>query len=274
MFSNILCLAVISTLALVSCSPVRQQAYYVSPFNANHNSYHPIPLQEDTIPTAFYAGLNIYTGSANELETDKVFSVQTNLSGAHNFKNFQTFYSANLSFGNYRILRIPPDAAGSLNAGAINRSEGYNSFGGCGIDGGVNVVVPMPGGEWRIIGVETSVQSDFGKYLEFRENLRDSAATYLARSDFFGTFGGYTELLGKFNSLTAGIRIAYGTVLGSEYRNVNVNDIDGRKLVYDYLKTTMHLTAKQFTGYLQLNFSRKASGAFIGMNYRISGSKR
>lgn len=71
MRNKILFLPVIAAFAFLSCAPIKQQTYYISPFNGNYISYHPIPLKADSIPSALYAGVVIYTGTANELDTDK-----------------------------------------------------------------------------------------------------------------------------------------------------------------------------------------------------------
>lgn len=268
MFRYVLLAAVI-TFAFTSC--IERTAYYVSPFNANHNAYHTIPRQADSIHSAFYAGLAIYSGSANEEQTDHVFSVQANLSGAHNFNNFQAYYSGNVSLGNYKIAAIPTGSyTSTIRPAAINRSAGNNSFGGVGFDGGANYVLPFKDGEWRVIGAETSVQNEFGKYLQFRKQLPDSAATFLVKNSSFVTLGGYTELVGRIIGLTGGVKFAYGTVLTSDYKNLDVYDMDGHRLRYNYFNMVFHLSNKKVTGYITANIACKASGVFLGANYKFS----
>lgn len=122
------------------------------------------------------------------------------------------------------------------------------------------------------MGVETSLQNENGKYLQFRKQLPVSAATYAVRSSFFGTIGAYTEVIVLVKSLPLGLKFAYGTTFGSEYNGVEIYDIKGERLIYNYFKGTLHLTYKRFTCYMQGNESRKASGVIMGINYRLANN--
>ncbi|HLX66981.1 MAG TPA: hypothetical protein VKR41_08285, partial [Puia sp.] len=57
------------------------------------------------------------------------------------------------------------------NTNQLNTYAGSYSFGGLGVQGGINAVVPIGIGEWRLLGVETSVIHEFGNYLSLRQQL-------------------------------------------------------------------------------------------------------
>jgi len=93
--------AVVCMAVLAGC--VSRQAFYVSPYNGNHNPYHPVPLKQDSIKSASYVGLSVSNGTANDNQADETLTFFTSLSRAHNFGNFQGFYAANISLGNYKV---------------------------------------------------------------------------------------------------------------------------------------------------------------------------
>jgi hypothetical protein len=264
----VLCLAL-----LTSCAT--RQAFYVSPYNGNHNPYHPIPLKQDSVKSASYAGLSISNGTANDNKADKTITFFTSFSRAHNFGDFQGFYAANVSLGNYKVVPFSEyESTGNFNPDAINENAGNKFFGSTGIDGGINFVLPIHNGEWRVLGIETSAQQEFGKYASFREKLTDKDADLIVRSNLFATIGGYTELAGKISNGSAGIRLAAGTVLGSKYHNLLIVDqFSGKRLKYNYINVTIFLTEKKVTGYLQANYSGKSQAGFLGVNYRLGKLK-
>jgi hypothetical protein len=209
---------------------------------------------------------------------------------AHNLGFLQASYGLNLSLGTYSVNRwdssyynyqIPATLTGlytspanPFNARVINQYSGSKFFGGTGFNGQINGVVPIRrgdrSGEWRFLGIETSLQHEFGDYLQFRKQLPDSAATLIAKSNFFGTLGLYTELVGKTRQGNFGFRFAAGLILGSSYNGLNIYDNSSdRYLRYNYTTFTFHYTWMKYTGYVQTNSATKAFGVHFGMNYRI-----
>lgn len=243
-------------LVMAGCSV--QQAYYVSPFNGNHHSYHPLPLQADSARSAYYLGAAIGFGAANDNETDQLSLFQAHVSGGHNFRPLQVYYSLGLSMGKYIV------AANN----ALWRSSYF--YGGGGAEAGINAVVPFRNGEWRIIGVEGSLRQEFGDYLAFRKGLAPAAADLIVRNSRFSTFGGYSEVVFRGPYLTSGIRLAGGTVLGKAYHHLQLYDRnEGRWLTYRYVNMALHTTLKRYNGFLQVNFATKASTTTLGLNYRL-----
>ena len=248
-----------------------RQAFYVSPYNGNHNPYHPIPLKQDSVKSASYISASISNGTANDREADGTLTFFTSFSRAHNFGNFQGFYAADFSLGNYKVAPFSEyDGSENFDPTAINENAGNKFFGGAGADGGVNFVLPIRNGEWRVFGIETSVQQEFGNYAAFRKKLADKDADLVVRDKLFATLGGYTEIVGRISRGSMGLRLGAGSVLGSKYHNLMITDEPyGKPLRYNYGSFTFHLTKNKFTGYLQSNFSAKSQSLFLGVNYRL-----
>ncbi len=153
----------------------------------------------------------------------------------------------------------------------LNQNAGNHFFGGTGFNGGINLVIPFYKREWRILGVETSLRHEFGRYLQFREQLPDSAATLDIRDNFFGTAGLTTEFIGQTPTGQFGFKWAYGWVLGSAYQNLNIYDnTSGHFLRYRYFNFSFHYTYTRYTGYVQLNTATKATALHLGLNYRLT----
>lgn len=249
---------------LLLCGCVEHR-YYVSPFNGNNGTYHPIPLKSDSVKSGYYATAAVGWGSANDEGVDNVFSAHTNLSGGHNFGPLQAFYSLGFAAGNYKV-----DSADGV------EEPGNKFFRGFGFEGGLNAVMPFQGGEWRIVGVETSVWNESGKYLQFRKALPDAAATssdaidLVIRNKSYRTIGGYTEILARGGTITFGIRLAAGTVLNKRYVIFNAYEEPGKqRQKYGYATLTYHMTHHRYTGSAKLNFATKASTILFGLNYRL-----
>ena len=234
--------------------------------------YRTIPLHDDSTAAATYVNAVLFNGQANDQGRDKKLAFSLDLSRSHNFGNFQAHYGLGGTVGRYKVATY--DSIGnssSVNYQSINRKAGNYFFGGAGVDGGINFVLPSARSEWRVLGVETSLRQEFGKYADFRKNLPDSVATLVIRDRSFGTAGIYTELLGYVDESVIGVKMAYGTVLGSDYQNHD--DIpyytSTRGLRFRYFNLAFHYTNDRFTGYLQLGVSAKAEHVFAGVNYRL-----
>src|SRR5438874_2515155 len=196
-----------------------RHVYYVSPFNGNNISYHTLPLLRDSTKSIIFANSNLYTGSANTEESDKVFAMEFNISRSHKFSSFQAYYGINFSFGNYHVASVNNiNNSSTINAGIINSMPGNKSFGGTAIESGINLVTDLGGGcEFRVIGLEAASHLEYGSYLNFREKLPDSAATLIARNKSFTTLGFYSEILQKIKKGSVGMKIAHGGILEKKY---------------------------------------------------------
>jgi hypothetical protein len=240
-------------------------AYYSSPVNSLTNTYHTIPLQSDSSRSAYYINAAISSGSANDRAHDKVFSFQTSFSASNNFKNFQMYYGGGLVLGQYKFNHYAGDYHSDIiDFQALDQYAGNYFFGAVGFNAGMDVVVPFPlGGDWRLLGVETSLYKDFGNYFSVRKQLPDTAATFIARGNSLATIGFYSEIVDKTKYGSFGVKCSAGWMLGKDYHYV------GGIGNYGYLNFTLAPTIRRWTPYLQANFATKAASAMAGVNYRI-----
>jgi len=260
-------------IAFCLCSCYRQ-AYFVSPLNGISNPYTTIPLQSDSVKSAFYINNTVSVGSANDQGRDNIFAFQTRLSQSFNFKGLQAYYGVGLYLGNYTLKPYDSlNSSSTINYHILNQYAGSKFFGAAGFNAGINAVVPFDrGGEWRVVGFETFLNQEFGDYLQFRQHLPDSAATYIARKAFFATLDVYTELVDKTKTGSMSFKMGVGTALGRDYHSNIRNsyefftaDIPG----YYYTNFTFQATVKKWTAYGQLCFATKATNALFGFNYRL-----
>ncbi|HLX67124.1 MAG TPA: hypothetical protein VKR41_09015 [Puia sp.] len=257
-----------------------RQAFFVSPFNGNNLEYHPIPKAGDSIHAAGYSSLSYSNGSANDFGTDYLWSLHLSVHAAHQYNHVQFHYGLGLTLGDYTMGRwrvdtgyrgysFTPNTA-LPTAAQLNSYSGRYSFGGVGFQGGINGVMPFSRGEWRYLGVETSVTREYGNYLAVRKQMPDSIATLINRNPTFATVGMTTEIVGHVRSGEFGFKWALGWALGHRYSNPGIVDnTNGDPLRYMYFNFTFHYTYRQLTSYLQFNDATKARLIFAGVNYRL-----
>jgi hypothetical protein len=261
--------------------PIPQHAYYVSPLNGNNETYHPLPLREDSAHTAFYANANFFAGSANEQGTDYFNGGRLSLSAAHHFDMLQFYYGVDGTLGSYHLGHWHDGYTGPLiggyptsaprNANILNSYSGPRTFGCAGFQAGINGVIPVRQGEWRFLGLETSLNREFGDYLSFRKNLADSLASLNIRNPFFTSLGLTSEVVGRTRHGEFGIRLAKGWVLGSAYQRSNVfDDLSAHYLRYNYFNGSFHYTYDRYTGYFQVDGGTKGSSIQVGLQFRLN----
>jgi len=267
-------------ICFIGCVPERH-AYFLSPTNSNANPYAVIPMKTDSLRSANYISALYNIGSANDLGYDNVLAFQLRFHRSHNFGIFQAFYGANISLGSYVISDYfrtkysdSPNVYGNYYPpyqyfDTVFRVTGRSSFfGNYGFTGGINMVIPFEKGEWRPLGIEMSVQNEFGNYLNFRKTLPDSAADIVFRKSFTATLGFYMDIIGKNRHGTEfGYKISYGFPLNSinnYYRNVGASIFP-----MCYLSNTFHLTKKRITAFMQANVGTYAQSFQTGVSCRI-----
>ena len=277
-------------ISLAGCftSP-HQQAFYVSPFNGNSEAYHTLPLHNDTARTAVYARVSGFGGNANDLHTDHFGGGNASIYVAHHGQWWQSYYGLDGALGSYSlgtwrtrdpssfnfILYDGPSAPPPTTASQLNTYRGGYTYGGLGVSGGFNGVIPMGQGEWRVLGIETAVHREFGDYLHLRRNLPDSVASYIVRSAFFGTTGLTTEWVFRTHTGDFGFRLAGGWTLGNDYQHPHVYDsIAQAQLRYGgYGSFIAHYTLGRYTLYYQMETAEKAFSIQGGLIFRF-GSPR
>jgi hypothetical protein len=265
---------------------ITSQNYYLSPQNANSNPYHNIPLVSDSIKGATYGSFVFTTGSANYQGRDYMSAFQTSIYRSNNFGSVQAYYGANFSLGLYHLgefynikYKYDPTIFGPisdpLDTSYHVNASGY-AFGSYGLSGGINYVIPFSKGEWRALGVETSLQNEFGDYAGFRNSLPDSGATIIFRKRFTGTIGLYTDLLWRdHHNNEWGFKFAVGEVLNPQsnytidkvvvYPAVSTTNI----FPLSYFSTTFHMSNGPYAGFIQVNLGTYEDNFQVGVSYRL-----
>lgn len=279
-----LLLCPLACVLLSGCFTLYKHAYYVSPVNGNSEDYHPLPMKQDTVHTAVYAGGGLLTGQANDQGNDQVTGGRASVYVAQHQGMLQWYYGLNATLGSYQVNKwdtgsqyflftgtryLPPVTAQHLDA-----YSGPRTFGTAGFSGGVNGVIPMGQGEWRFLGIETSLHREFGDYLQFRRKLPDSLASYIVRQSFFGTFGFSTELVFRTRQGNFGFRFSGGWALGAPYNRPNPDDQFGpTSLYYNYGTFAFQYTYHRWTAWYHTEFATKASSLHLGVTYRLGGPR-
>ena len=248
--------------------------YYMSPLDINSNYYHSIPTHSDSSKSGIYGSLSGFNGNSNYQGRDDLHAIQASVYRSNNFGHFQTYYGLDFSIGSYHVgsYSIRSLYGGGLYDSTIQITPSLQkSFGSYGFNGGLDYVVPLPyGGEWRIIGIETSLQGEFGSYLSFRKSLPDSGINILATYNWTNTIGGTTEFVWVRKS---GIELGYKISLGATIFNPMQYTGDKNADVPFYFSHTFHFTRGKCTGFWQLNFGSHTDSFQMGLNYRLGKSK-
>ncbi len=266
-------------LTIFSSCLEHRQGMYLSPMNSQASPYHTIPFRADSVKSAVYGSLIYTTATANDKGKDWINAGQASIYRSHNLGNFQAFYGANITLGGYWLTgfynsHYTPGQAGLIGGGDQPIDTFYHipahqySFGSYGISGGINGVKSSGRTEWRYLGFETTWQNEFGDYYSFRKNLPDSAANIIFKHHVTGAIGIYTDALWRNRHNTQfGFKFALNMLVNptSNYTRLNTYSI----FPVTFFSTTFHITANQFTGFMQGNFGTKAASFQIGTSYRI-----
>jgi hypothetical protein len=202
---------------------------------------------------------------------DNVYSFKAGIHQAYAIDNLRLYIGATGVLGSYNINGNYFD--NNYRDSSIYRHAGNKSFGAYGLNAGLSAATPMGRrGEWRYIGVEGSLFSEFGDYYSFRKNLPDSAASIIDKKKYLGSLGINTELVFKGRSKNKfGIKIAMGSYLrrGYYYNGYSGNSYSLSNQDLFYFSNTYHFTVKKMTTYFQFNVATKAGHFQFGVNYRL-----
>jgi len=237
-----------------------------------------MPLKSDSLRSAWYAGATVSLGGANE-EHDGLYAFNASLYRTNSFGSFEAYYGTGFTAGDYDISAPFEFFTNSLDTtyfALLSKQAGEKFYGGLGLYGGISFVKPMDdyGSEWRMIGLESSVQHEFGGYRNFRKNLPDSIASSLMRSAFYSSVGVSTEFIFKKrkDGTPSGFKIGYGVSLQPTRNFVyDGNSHYVYRSVYPfYFSAAFHFTKKHWTFFWQFNSGYKAINIQMGTTYRIT----
>jgi len=251
-------------LLLSSCT---RYAYYQSPFQTNTASYKTMPLYSDSIRSVIYANGTFTTGGSNYNYRDGINGGMASIYRTHTARHLQAFYGLSGILGNYNVKPYGGYVNNkNLDTTAINNNAGGKFFGGWGVTGGLNLNLPFAKNEWRI-GTELSWQQEFGKYLDFRNHLPDTAANLIGASKSYTTLAFTSDLVFHTPKGAVGYKIAFVKSL------TLLHGFDRDRLPYSmspgYVSQTFHVTVNRVTGFSQLNFGTYSMSLQLGLNYRL-----
>lgn len=257
-------------LIMISLTGCIRNAYFLSPLNGNNHPYRTLPMVSDSLHHSTYFHSSFSAGGANDDASDGVVSFQSSVYQAHTFQNVQFYYGVTGTLGNYHINSNSFYEGPGINNTVLKGMAGDKFFAGAGGIAGLDFVVPFEsGGEWRVFGVETSIQKEFGEYLSFRNKVPDSTVNGIDRKNVYATLAFGTNIIKKFrrSGNTFGYKLAYVTSTRS------IHETDGQYKLGTFrpgfLSNTFHLTKKRVTGFAQFNVGNYVANLQFGMNYRL-----
>jgi hypothetical protein len=259
-------------LFLLSSCFSEQQAFYLSPRHATSNYYKTIPLVSDSLQAGTYLSATVNAGGANHRLIDGNVSLQLNVHQSRTWRYLQGFYGAGLTTGLYDVAPIIFPGNG-VNAVWINERAGTMFYGSYGAYGGLNYVYPWrSGGEWRVLGIEANMQQEFGRYQRFRKDVPLSGANVIERSNLYGGFTVYSDIIGRFSD---GSTLGYKMAFSQSFRRLSgmLSNLEEVSAYPKYMSHTLHITRDQWTGYGQLNSGSDALNVQVGLVRRITERK-
>lgn len=228
--------------------------------------------------SAFYASASMLVAFANDRLRDDVIGVQGGLHHTHQLGNFQAYYGASASLGNYRVSSgyVNPDRGiltgfnSNLDDSLLNARSGNYRFGSWGLVGGLNIVTSFPGGgEWRILGLEFDWQQEWGNYYRFRKNLPKSAANVIDDRRHYAIISLSSDIVIRVDEM----RFGYKTAMSFSTRKLNYYSNGG--IAYSTvqpftLSQTLHIGGKRSTWFGQFNVGYRVVAVQAGVCYRLN----
>ncbi|MEO8711866.1 MAG: hypothetical protein ABI405_07055 [Parafilimonas sp.] len=252
-------------LFFTACTPT---GYFISPMYGNSTPHHTTPMQTDSTKNTWYLNTAFSPGYNNN-SYDYTFAGQANIYRANTFNHFNIYYGSGITLGNY-------------NADLYYSSKRYNNpnltsstdhfFGSLNVNGGLNFVIPFnQTGEWRVLGLHTSLQQEFGGYLNFRKGFNPDSVDGVAKSSFLNTVGLSSEL--AFNlprNIKLGGFLQYNFLIGTEYKDIYFGEnLEAGITRYQYISLGFFMGFKRYMFFIQSNNGDQMFSASFGMNYRL-----
>jgi hypothetical protein len=262
---------------LSGCSPVKTKAYFFNPLNGAVPLYRPSVTNADSLKSAIDLSGTLLIGAANEDNRDKLLSFNTGISRSHAFQHFGFRYGLNLQAGNYKIGKVDPESGGlTVDAEYINaHAKGY-FFGSYGTDGAVHFVVQGKNVEFRVIGFEWSLNKDFGDYYSFRKSTPQLAVTMRDTNNFYGTLGGFSEVIMKPGLGQLAIRCGLGHAIGNykDFVHPELPEPYNEPLRFTYFTTTIAYSKGPYSFFVQQVGCERGSSGNIGGSLRLNAFKK
>ena len=97
------------------------------------------------------------------------------------------YYGGGLIVGEYKFNRYEGTYHSDIiDFQTLDQYAGNYFFGAVGLNAGMDLVIRFPlGGDWRLIGVETSVYKDFGDYFSMRKTVTRHCSNLYCQRQFY-----------------------------------------------------------------------------------------
>lgn len=236
-----------------------------------------MPLEKDSVKSSLYASGTVSSCNTNESMHDKIFAIQANIYNVSQTHYFKGWYGGGFTLGNYKVSRVDDLNYPDFDVNAIDSLAGNKFFGTLNLDFGGAIVLPFRrGGEWRVLEFTTSLQNEFGSYLQFRKTLQNNSIKVNGNvpHSFLATIGFGTEFTFKIRNGSLGFKDQYNILLGKDYSHIDpidysiVNNYPPEG--YKYMSFEYQLTLKNYTGFFQQNMGPTVASFQVGLNYRIN----
>ena len=208
-------------------------------------------------------------GGANYQYRDDLYAFHLGIHRSHNLGHFQAYYGVGLTLGSYEVQQYdgyfssPPRY---IRDTVVRIPASKDFFGAYGFNGGLNYVISNERSEWRVLGLETSIQNEFGRYLNFRKSIRDSAIDILATDNWTRTLGIATDFVVKRRR---GTEVGYKIAIGESFVSSDSYQGDSSHSKPFYFSNTFHLKKGNVISFIQLNFGNKTASFQMGVNVRL-----
>ena len=269
MMTRLISFLIISSFILTGC--IERRAFFLNPYQGITPTYRSVQLQQDSIRSAFQATGALITSQANPQYNDHVFQFNANISRTHTHKFIGFRYGASFSYGSYEVSRI--DSFGNSNTvdyKYINDHAGNYSTGGYGIDGAVHLLHVNDGVEWRVVGMEFTLNKEFGDFYKFRLDMPRNSATIIDSADVFSTLGVYTEVINTKGKMRPGFKFGYGRALRPALGTSDGNFFDlDHVLKFKYYTFAGSIRTERSTFFLQMNLGEKGRSVQAGGSFRL-----
>jgi len=249
--------AIIITFTLSSCSTTMPSRVYTNGSYGTLKNYTSKPEYRDKDTSAVYISGSIAHGKNNiEVSDDSKTLINANLHKSVTRKNFNFFYGAGITYGNYKF------DGPSLNEDFILPST--KNFYMLNSNIGANLNLPTKRMDWRVIGIELGHSYEFGPYQNTLNEINDAnIPEYIAANQkSILHYSLSTEAVFKFENeeaLTLGVFA--GDILNKkkDLKDSSETTMRGYYIAYSFDRITLSLL-QQFAPQLENNSPRIFDG--------------
>lgn len=264
----------LSLLLLSGCA----KNYFISPYYGNGVTYKSLPMLSDSIKNRLYAGGALSTGSVNNQLRDHNSTLHLQLYNTHSFNKLQLWYGGGLSVGLYHVGAIDSSYEDFQ---YFDERKGYKFYSGFTTLAGLTYSIPINSKtEWRILGVQATLQREYANYLRFRKLIKEDEIwiSGLSVNPWLLTVSFSSEICWKTNTGNLFYLGQINLLTGKEYKYsllhnpLNPNDKEGGR--YAFFTNTFGLETKKASFFMQGYIGQRLIGVQLGTNIPLLTNKK